>query len=68
MNNRVKINDAVNKKTFHLLYEMAHAKEGSTQVSHSTVIALSFAARLLNNVPLGWADVSHDSPKAIYLT
>jgi hypothetical protein len=43
---------------------MAQAKQGPTQVSPSTVIALS-AARLLNNVPLGWADVSHDSPKAI---
>jgi len=43
---------------------MAHAKQGSTQVSHSTVIALS-AAKLLNNGPLGWADASQSSPKAI---
>jgi hypothetical protein len=43
---------------------MAYAKEDSTQVSHSTVIAL-YAANLLNTGPLGWADVSHDSSKAI---
>jgi hypothetical protein len=29
----MKINDAITD--FHLLYEMAHAKKGSTQVSHS---------------------------------
>jgi hypothetical protein len=52
------------KQTFHMLQEMAHAKEGSTKVSHSTVIAL-FAAKFLNNGPSGWIDVTHDSPKAI---
>jgi hypothetical protein len=63
MNNRVKINDAVNSH-FICCKNWLMPRKVQPKFHTPTVIALS-AANLLNTGPSWSADISHDSPKAI---